>query len=56
MSADGLGIDLDTGIDLEALLETRHRLAEWLPGQALYGKLAGAGVPKTYPSRKAAAA
>ena len=47
---------LDTGIDLEALLETRHRLAEWLPGQALYGKLAGAGVPKTYPSRKAAAA
>ena len=49
-------MDLDTGIDLDALLKTQNRLAEWLPGQPLYGKLAGAGVPKTYPNRNATAA
>ena len=38
----------DTGIDLAALLGTQRRLAQWLPGQTLYGKLAGAGVPKTF--------
>jgi hydroxymethylglutaryl-CoA lyase len=39
---------LDTGIDLAGLLATQRRLVEWLPGQTLYGKLASAGVPKTY--------
>jgi hydroxymethylglutaryl-CoA lyase len=46
----------DTGIDLERLLATQRRLAEWLPGQVLYGKLAGAGVPKTYTTHTEAAA
>jgi hydroxymethylglutaryl-CoA lyase len=46
----------DTGIDLGALLDTQRRLAGWLPGQTLYGKLAGAGVPKTYASRSMDAA
>jgi hydroxymethylglutaryl-CoA lyase len=40
---DALG--LRTGIDLPALLELRHRLADWLPGVALYGTLARAGLP-----------
>jgi hydroxymethylglutaryl-CoA lyase len=42
----------DTGIDLEALIEAQRRLAALLPGQTLYGKLAGAGVTKTYPSHR----
>jgi hydroxymethylglutaryl-CoA lyase len=45
----------DTGIDLAALLGTQRRLAQWLPGQTLYGKLAGAGVPKTFIRTEAAA-
>jgi hydroxymethylglutaryl-CoA lyase len=49
------GMGFDTGIDLEHLLETRRRLAEWLPEQTLYGKLAGAGLPKTYSPHTAAA-
>ena len=40
----------DTGVDLSALIEAQRRLAELLPDQTLYGKLAGAGVTKTYPS------
>jgi len=38
---DRLGID--SGIDLGALLEVRHQLAEWLPGEKLDGRLLGAG-------------
>ena len=38
---DRLGID--SGIDLGALLEVRHQLAEWLPGEKLEGRLLGAG-------------
>jgi hydroxymethylglutaryl-CoA lyase len=45
----------DTGIDLDALLETQRRLAQWLPGQPLHGKVAGAGLPKTYANRAEAA-
>jgi hydroxymethylglutaryl-CoA lyase len=40
---DALG--LDSGIDLPALLEVRHRLAQWLPGEALHGAVARAGLP-----------
>jgi hydroxymethylglutaryl-CoA lyase len=40
----------DTGIDLEELIAAQRRLAELLPGQPLYGKLAGAGLTKTYAS------
>ncbi len=45
----------DTGVNLAGLLNTQRRLAEWLPGQTLYGKLAGAGVPKTFIRTQAAA-
>jgi hydroxymethylglutaryl-CoA lyase len=38
----------DTGIDLDALITAQRRLAELLPGQTLHGKLAGAGLTKTY--------
>lgn len=36
-----------TGLDLPALLALRARLAEWLPGEPLYGAIARAGLPKT---------
>jgi hydroxymethylglutaryl-CoA lyase len=42
----------DTGIRLDALIDAQRVLAELLPGQTFYGKLAAAGLPKTY--RKAA--
>jgi hydroxymethylglutaryl-CoA lyase len=38
----------ETGVDLAALIKAQRLLSELLPGQTLYGKLAGAGVPKTY--------
>lgn len=40
----------DTGIDLAALLEAQRLLAGILPGQTLHGKLAGAGMPKSFRS------
>jgi hydroxymethylglutaryl-CoA lyase len=48
-------MEFDTGVDLAGLLNTQRRLAEWLPGQTLYGKLAGAGLPKTFVRTDAAA-
>ncbi len=37
-----------TGLDLAALLALRERLAQrWLPGEALHGSIARAGLPKT---------
>lgn len=42
----------DTGIDLEGLIAAQRRLAELLPGQPLYGKLAGAGLTKTYANHR----
>lgn len=35
-----------TGIDLDALLELRKRVASWLPGEQLNGAIWRAGVPK----------
>ena len=46
----------DTGIDLDALIRAQRRLVELLPGQVLYGKLAGAGLTKTYASHAERAA
>ena len=43
----------DTGIDPDALIEAQQLLAEILPGQTLHGKLAGAGLPKTFSSHLA---
>jgi hydroxymethylglutaryl-CoA lyase len=48
-------MEFGTGIDLGNLLNTQRRLAHWIPGQALFGKLAGAGVPKTFARTEAAA-
>jgi hydroxymethylglutaryl-CoA lyase len=36
-----------TGLDLEALLALRGRVAQWLDGEALHGTIARAGLPKT---------
>ncbi len=38
----------DTSIDLDKLLACRSFLAEGLPGEALHGGLARAGIPKTF--------
>ena len=38
----------DTGIRLDALIDAQRVLAELAPGQTFYGKLAAAGLPKTY--------
>ena len=37
----------DTGIDLDALLELRADVAQWLSGESLHGTLWRAGLPKT---------
>jgi hydroxymethylglutaryl-CoA lyase len=39
------GMGLDTGIDLVALIASRDLLAAALPGEALYGRVAQAGLP-----------
>ena len=36
-----------TGLDIEALLALRSRLAGWLEGETLSGSLWRAGLPKT---------
>ena len=53
--AESLGFD--TGIDLEKLIEVREIVAAALPGEALYGQTAKAGLPKGFAyaqARKAA--
>jgi hydroxymethylglutaryl-CoA lyase len=46
---------VDTGIDLEALLEVRKLIAAGLPGEALYGFTALAGLPLGFNDRGQAA-
>jgi hydroxymethylglutaryl-CoA lyase len=46
---------LRTGIDLEALLEVRRSLAQWLPGEAMYGFTVEAGLPLGFGGLPAAA-
>ena len=36
-----------TGLDFDALLALRQRVAQWLDGEALHGSLWRAGLPKT---------
>ncbi|WP_157267921.1 hydroxymethylglutaryl-CoA lyase [Azohydromonas aeria] len=43
-----------TGIDIDALLALRAKVAGWLDGQALHGTLWRAGLPKTFKSAIAA--
>ena len=38
----------DTGIDLQGLLSLREELQHWLPGVALSGSIARAGLPKSF--------
>jgi hydroxymethylglutaryl-CoA lyase len=43
----------DTGIDLKRLLEARTTLSRRLPNERLHGRVAAAGIPRTYsPARK----
>jgi hydroxymethylglutaryl-CoA lyase len=44
--AESLGFD--TGIDLAKLIEVRKIVAQALPGEALYGQMAKAGLPKGF--------
>ncbi len=39
---------LSTGIDLEALIAARRFITDGLPGEALYGHVAEAGLPKGF--------
>jgi hydroxymethylglutaryl-CoA lyase len=39
---------LDTGIDMEKLIEARRFLAEGLPGEPVYGYIPDAGLPKNF--------
>jgi hydroxymethylglutaryl-CoA lyase len=39
---------IETGIDIEALLALRKKVAGWLEGESLHGALWQAGVPKTF--------
>ena len=38
----------DTGIDIDGLKELRKRVETWLPGEAFFGMVARAGLPKTF--------
>jgi hydroxymethylglutaryl-CoA lyase len=38
----------DTGIRLDSLIAAQRTLSALLPGQAFYGKVAAAGVPKSH--------
>jgi hydroxymethylglutaryl-CoA lyase len=40
-------MDIDTGIDIDALLALRQQVAGWLEGECLHGTLWQAGLPKT---------
>jgi hydroxymethylglutaryl-CoA lyase len=45
---------LDTGIDLERLIEVRRMLEGFMPGIPFHGDLPKAGIPKNYARRLAA--
>jgi hydroxymethylglutaryl-CoA lyase len=38
---------VETGIDFDKLIALRKKVAQWLDGEALYGSIARAGLPKT---------
>lgn len=47
---------IETGIDIDAFLALRAKVAGWLQGEALHGTLARAGLPKTMIDRAVVAA
>jgi hydroxymethylglutaryl-CoA lyase len=44
-----------TGLDFDALIALRRKLATWLEGETLYGSLWRAGLPKTMRREEVAA-
>ena len=40
-------MNIDTGLNLHALLGVRQQVAAWLEGETLHGTLWQAGLPKT---------
>ncbi|MGY8524750.1 hydroxymethylglutaryl-CoA lyase [Paracidovorax citrulli] len=46
---------IDTGLDIEALLALRQRVAEWLEGETLHGTLWRAGLPRNFAAAHARA-
>jgi len=46
---------IETGLDFDALLKLRGRLAQWLEGEALHGSLWRAGLPRTLRREEVAA-
>ena len=46
---------IETGLDFNALIELRGRLAKWLEGETLHGSLWRAGLPKTLRREEVAA-
>jgi len=45
---------LDTGIDIDRLIEAQQCLASLLPEETLHGKISGAGLPRNFARRAAA--
>lgn len=41
---------IDTGLDIDAMLALRGRVAGWLDGETLHGTLWRAGLPRTFPA------
>ena len=48
-------MDIETGVDFDALIALRAKLARWLEGETLYGSLWRAGLPKTMKREEVAA-
>ena len=49
-------MDIDTGLDIEALLRLRAKVAAWLDGESLHGALWRAGLPRSVTADAAPAA
>lgn len=49
-------MDIDTGLDIEALLRLRAKVAAWLDGESLHGALWRAGLPRSVKAGAAPAA
>jgi hydroxymethylglutaryl-CoA lyase len=49
-------MDIDTGLDIEALLRLRAKVAAWLEGESLHGALWRAGLPRSVTADAAPAA
>lgn len=49
-------MDIDTGLDIEALLRLRAKVAAWLDGESLHGALWRAGLPRSEAAAATAAA